>query len=110
MYPQEGRTADSAAQIFKELCISRPSYWAENIIEATKNLKVSEQAKFWKWTTDPQNRTGTKDDKLEVVEADYSKLNLEGLEFVEETGGTVPMYTFIRRAKTSSDDEKISLE
>jgi hypothetical protein len=110
MYPEEGRTADSAARLFKELCISRPSFWSENMIQATKNLlNEDEQVKFWKWTCDPMNKTGFRDKEVETVQANYDDLNLEGLEFVGEIKGSVPTYKFIKRAKPQSseaDDEK----
>ena len=112
MFQPKATTAKLASEIYTKLQKRNPDLWAENLVEAVKDLEHSEEIMFFKFLADPTGRTNLKNMKVETVPMRSGCVfdNTEIYEQTEVRPGVVPCIciNYLPSFKTASDDDEKS--
>ena len=114
MFQPKATTAKLASEVYTKLQNRNPDLWAENLVEAVKDLEHSEEIMFFKFLADPTGRTNLKNMDIKTVPMRKECIfdNPEIYEQTEVVPGVVPCIKlkYLPSFRTSQDDEKISCD
>jgi hypothetical protein len=104
MFPENGKTAESAAKIFLDN-MAKHNDWSDSVLTAVKNLESeTEQLTFLKWMADPSGKFREVNKDCKLVK-NTNEIDLKNLEISRGDPGKFPSYKLTVKNSLEEDQK-----